>query len=131
MAWRIARPIALTDGHRRARERPQRPPIGLARGSRFGHAWIGRAAFHPFDEHRHFVRRQRFLRRHLQVIVDAAYGADEQALLRIAGAEGGPRVAAALPAAPPIEGEAAFHFAGGVAVALEAVALEDGQDVLS
>ena len=99
---------------------------GCGRQRRTSRARIRRAHFHPGDQIVDLrVGKFLALRRHLQVRIGVTDGFDQQTFFRIAGNDRRARVAAFLPAAFPIELQAAFDFAFGRAVTLVAIVGED------
>ena len=128
--------LVLHGGRRRELHGLEGPPyfalagVGVFALGRAG-AWVGRAHLDPRDEVGDLrVGELLALGRHLEVRVRVADGADERGLVRVAGDDSGAGIAALEHALAGVEREAALDFALGGAVALEALAGEDGANLV-
>ena len=101
---------------------------GDARGAGLG--WPRRAALHPLGEVGVLGVAQARLGRHLQVLVAVAHGFDKEALVWLAGDDGGTGVAAFEHGGAGVEEEAALEFLRAGAVAFVAALGEQGADAL-
>ena len=83
-----------------------------------------------FGEQRDFRRRQRFLRRHREIVIEPAHGLDEQAFVRLSGHNRRPGIAAVRPAAARVERQPALHLSRIVRVTLETALFQNRPNFL-
>ena len=100
--------------------------LGGSRRRHFRHARVSGTLLDPFPQHRHLLRRELLLWRHLQVLVHIVHRLNEQTLLRLARHQRRPALATFLPAALRVQSQVALLLL--LAVTLDAPLHEQRTD---